>query len=67
MPVVLMTGHGDVASSVRGMKTGAVDYLVKPFERDVLLAAIDTWRWMRGRRRTTRTRGTHHLHIANAK
>jgi len=42
MPVVLMTGHGDVASSVRGMKTGAVDYLVKPFERDVLLAAIDT-------------------------
>jgi FixJ family two-component response regulator len=42
MPVVLMTEHGDVASSVRGMKTGAVDYLVKPFERDVLLAAIDT-------------------------
>jgi FixJ family two-component response regulator len=42
MPVVLMTGHGDVASSVRGMKTGAVDYLVKPFELDVLLSAIDT-------------------------
>jgi FixJ family two-component response regulator len=42
MPVVLMTSQGDVASSVRGMKGGAVDYLVKPFERDVLLAAIDT-------------------------
>src|SRR5690606_26198890 len=31
IPVVLMTGHGDIPMSVRGMKAGAVDFLTKPF------------------------------------
>ncbi len=42
LPVVFLTGHGDVPTSVRAMKAGAVDYLTKPIERGVLLAAIDS-------------------------
>jgi len=41
MPIVIMTGHGDVGLSVRAMKAGAVDFLEKPFEKSVLLAAIE--------------------------
>jgi len=40
LPVVFLTGHADVASSVRAMKAGAVDFLAKPVERDVLLDAV---------------------------
>lgn len=39
-PVVFVTGHGDVPMSVRAMKAGAVDFLVKPFNDDELLDAI---------------------------
>lgn len=42
LPVILMTGCSDFASSVRGMKAGAVDFLMKPFDGDVLLAAVET-------------------------
>lgn len=42
MPVILMTGHADVSSSVRGMKAGAVDYLMKPFDETELLAAVQS-------------------------
>jgi len=38
--IVFVTGHGDVASSVRAMKGGAVDFLTKPFDEKDLLAAI---------------------------
>ena len=39
-PVVFLSGNGDVATGVRAMKLGAVDFLTKPVERDVLVAAI---------------------------
>lgn len=40
MPVVIMTGHGDISIAVRAMKAGAVDFLEKPFEKTSLLHAI---------------------------
>ena len=40
MPIIFITGHGDIPMSVRAMKAGAAEFLTKPFERDVLLDAI---------------------------
>jgi len=40
LPIVFITGQGDVASSVRAMKGGAVDYLQKPFDDNVLLECV---------------------------
>lgn len=40
-PVIAMTGHGEVPIAVRAMKLGAVDFLEKPFEQDVLLGSLD--------------------------
>jgi FixJ family two-component response regulator len=40
-PIVFITGHGDIPSSVRAMKDGAVDFLSKPFSEQELLAAVD--------------------------
>jgi len=40
MPIIFITGHGDVPMTVRAMKAGAVEFLTKPFHDDVLLAAI---------------------------
>ena len=40
MPIIFITGHGDIPMSVRAMKAGAAEFLTKPFERDVLLSAI---------------------------
>ncbi|RYE58737.1 MAG: response regulator transcription factor [Rhizobiaceae bacterium] len=41
MPVIILTGHGDISTAVRAMKAGAVDFIEKPFEKATLLSAID--------------------------
>jgi FixJ family two-component response regulator len=48
VPIVFVTGHGDVPMAVQAMKAGAVDFLAKPFDDDVFLEAV--------RRATTRHR-----------
>ena len=40
MPLIFITGHGEVPMTVRAMKAGAVEFLTKPFGDDVLLSAI---------------------------
>jgi FixJ family two-component response regulator len=40
LPIIFITGHGDVPMTVRAMKAGAVEFLTKPFSDDVLLTAI---------------------------
>jgi FixJ family two-component response regulator len=42
LPVILMTGYGDIPMTVRGMKAGAVDFLTKPFRHQDLLDAVAT-------------------------
>jgi two-component system response regulator FixJ len=53
LPVIIMTGHGDVTLAVRAMKAGAVDFIEKPFEKDALLVSLDE-----GYRRLTRRGAT---------
>ncbi|MCC6913853.1 MAG: response regulator [Rhodospirillaceae bacterium] len=52
LPVVIITGHGDVPLAVRAMKAGAVDFIEKPFDDEVLRAGIE-----RGLAQSRRTRG----------
>lgn len=40
LPIVMMTGHGDIPMSVRAMKRGAVDFLTKPFRHEDMLNAV---------------------------
>jgi len=40
MPIVFITGHGDIPMSVKAMKAGAVEFLAKPFDGDTLLEAV---------------------------
>ena len=42
LPIVIMTGHGDIPLAVEAMKLGAVDFLEKPFDDDRLVAMIET-------------------------
>jgi two-component system response regulator FixJ len=41
MPVIVLTGHGDIGTAVRAMRAGAVDFLEKPFNRERLLDALE--------------------------
>lgn len=52
LPVIIITGHGDVPLAVRAMKAGAVDFIEKPFDDELLRASID-----RGIAQSKRTRG----------
>src|SRR5262245_12378327 len=63
LPIVFLTGHGEVPSSVRAMNSGAVDFLTKPVEAHVLLEAVTRAlardaedRVLRERRREVRVR-----------
>jgi len=40
IPIVFLTGHGDIAASVRALKSGADDFLTKPIDADELIAAV---------------------------
>lgn len=51
MPVIIMTGHGDIVMGVKAMKAGALDFLTKPFrEQDLLDAVMDALERDRQRR-----------------
>jgi FixJ family two-component response regulator len=41
LPVIFLSGHGDLSTGVRAMKAGAVDFLTKPIEREPLLGAVE--------------------------
>jgi FixJ family two-component response regulator len=41
LPIVFITGHGDISMSVKAMKSGAADFLTKPYDVEQLLAAVD--------------------------
>ena len=52
IPIIFITGHGDIPMAVRAMKQGAVEFLAKPFRDEDLLAAIDS--------ALTQARNSHH-------
>jgi FixJ family two-component response regulator len=41
LPIIFLTGHGDIPASVRAMKAGAVDFLTKPVRREALLRVVE--------------------------
>ena len=61
IPIIIMTGHGDIPMSVRAMKAGAVDFLTKPFRDQDMLDAVtqaierdrQAARWRQGSRRNS--------------
>lgn len=41
LPIIIMTGHGDVGLAIRAMKAGAVDFIEKPFAKETLISSIE--------------------------
>lgn len=60
LPIVFITGHGDIAMTVRAMKAGAVDFLTKPFREQDLIDAVYAAH-ARDRRHREAERHTNHL------
>jgi FixJ family two-component response regulator len=58
MPIIFMTGHGDIPMSVRAMKAGAVDFLTKPFRDQDMLDAVSSALEMDRTKRAVRTRAS---------
>src|SRR5262245_49621453 len=54
LPIIFLTGHGDIPASVRAIKAGAVDFLTKPVEREALLSAIQNAIALDAKARTVR-------------
>lgn len=61
LPIVFMTGYGDIAMTVRAMKAGAVDFLTKPFREQDLIDAVSAAH-QRDRLRRDSERGQQELH-----
>jgi FixJ family two-component response regulator len=59
LPIIFLTGHGDIPMSVRAMRAGAVDFLTKPVKREALLSAVQTALAADGERRAARDRVQH--------
>jgi len=60
LPIIFITGHGDIPMSVRAMKAGAVEFLTKPFREQDLLDAVRT-ALERDRKRRQREKSAHDL------
>lgn len=56
LPIVIMTGHGDIPLAVRAMKAGAVDFIEKPFESAQLLASLEEGFWRLSQKTATTDR-----------
>ena len=54
LPIIFLTGHGDIPASVRAMKAGAVDFLTKPVRRETLLRAVENALGLDARARAAR-------------
>jgi len=60
LPIIFLTGHGDIATGVRAMKAGAVDFLTKPVKGEALLEAVGNALARDGTNRVAHD-GLHHL------
>jgi FixJ family two-component response regulator len=58
LPIIFLTGQGDIPMSVRAMKAGAVDFLTKPVEREALLSAVQNALVRDAENRAVRSRAT---------